>query len=47
MVPLRPFLLLVVTVAAEASDGKLPVVINTWPFLDANTEGKRENLRPT
>lgn len=25
---------------ADISDGKLPVVINTWPFVDANTEGK-------
>lgn len=46
----RAFLLLLVAVivaAAGASDGKLPVVINTWPFVDANTEGKtkRGNFR--
>ena len=46
---LRAFLLLliaVLVVAVDASDGgKLPVVINTWPFVDANAEGKREFSR--
>ena len=46
---LRAFLLLLIAVlfvAIDASDGgKLPVVINTWPFVDANAEGKREFSR--
>lgn len=42
MVALCALLLLLIGVPAEASDRKLPVVINTWPFVDANTEGKEE-----
>ena len=34
-------LVAVLAVTAGASGGKLPVVINTWPFVDANTEGKQ------
>lgn len=29
-----------------SSGGKLPMVINTWPFVDANKGGK-EGPRPT
>ena len=36
---------LVVTDRGVSDGGKLPVVINTWPFVDANSEGKRENSR--
>ena len=43
---MRAFHLLLValiSVVAGASDcGKLPVVINTWPFVDANSAGKWE-----
>ncbi len=41
---LGDFLLLLVAVisvvAGASNDGKLPVVINTWPFVDANSAGK-------
>ena len=45
---MRVFLLLdllvalIAVVAGASNGGKLPVVINTWPFVDANSAGKWE-----
>ena len=36
------FLVAVFVVTAGALGEKLPVVINTWPFVDANIEGKSD-----